>query len=59
MSSARGRGNGDDDMTEYERQKWEQVARNKDKMKSLRLQQLRAELQPDQPNKRPKVILVQ
>jgi hypothetical protein len=37
MSSARGRGNGDDDLTEYERQKWEQVARNHEKMESLRL----------------------
>jgi hypothetical protein len=58
MSSARGRGNGDDDMTMYERQKWEQVARNKEKMNSLNLCQLNAALQPPQPNKRTKVRLV-
>jgi hypothetical protein len=59
MSSARGRGNRDDDMTEYERQKWQQVARNQEKMDSLRLRQISATLQPAQPNKRTKVSLVQ
>jgi len=59
MSSARGRCNEDDDMTEYERQKWEQVARNQEKMDSLRLRKLSAALQPAQPNKRTKVSLVQ
>jgi hypothetical protein len=37
MSSARGRGYRDDDITDYERQKWEQVARNKEKVESLHL----------------------
>jgi hypothetical protein len=59
MSSARGRGNRDDDMTEYERQKWQQVARNQEKIDSLRLRQISATLQPAQPNKRTKVSLVQ
>jgi tellurite resistance protein len=59
MSSARGRGNRDDDMTEHERQKWQQVARNQEKMDSLRLRQISATLQPAQPNKRTKVSLVQ
>ena len=59
MSSARGRCNEDDGMTEYERQKWEQVARNQEKMDSLRLRKLSAALQPAQPNKRTKVSLVQ
>jgi hypothetical protein len=44
MSSARGRDNGDDDMTKYERQKWQQVARNQEKMDSLRLRQISATL---------------
>jgi len=56
MSSARGRCNEDNGMTEYERQKWEQVARNQEKMDSLRLCKLSAALQP---NKRTKVSLVQ
>ena len=59
MSSTRGRGNGDDDMTEYERQKWQQVARNYEKIDSLRLRQISTALQPTQPNKRTKVSLVQ
>ena len=59
MSSARGRCNEDNVMTEYERQKWEQVARNQEKMDSLHLCKLSAALQPAQPNKRTKVSLVQ
>jgi len=59
MSSARGRCNEDNGMTEYERQKWEQVARNQEKMDSLRLRKLSAALQSAQPNKRTKVSLVQ
>lgn len=59
MSSARERGNRDDDMTEYERQKWEQVAQNRATMESLRLHKLSTELQASQPNKRTKVSLVQ
>jgi len=59
MSSARGRCNEDNGMTEYERQKWEQVARNQEKMDSLRLRKLSVALQPAQPNKRTNVSLVQ
>ena len=59
MSSARGRCNEDDGMTEYERQRWEQVARNQEKMDSLCLSKRNAALQPTQPNKRTKVSLVQ
>ena len=44
MSSARGRCNEDNGMTEYERQKWEQVARNQEKMDSLCLRKLSAAL---------------
>jgi len=54
MSSARG-SNRDDGMTDYERQNWEEVARNNEKMESLRLHQLRTELQPAQQKKRAKV----
>jgi hypothetical protein len=57
MASARGRGR-DDDMTEYERKKWEQVARNEEMMESLRLRQLSTIDQPPQPNKRTKVSLM-
>ncbi len=63
MSSARG--SRDEGMTEYERQKWEKVARNKEMIESLRLRQLTTALQPPpqqqqptQPNKRTKVSLV-
>jgi hypothetical protein len=59
MSSARGRDNRDDDMIEYERQKWEQVRKNKEMVEFLHLRKLRAELQPAQQNKRAKVSLVQ
>jgi hypothetical protein len=59
MSSARGRGNGDDDLTEYERQKWEQVARNHEKMESLRLKKMSTELQPAQPTNRIKVCIIE
>jgi hypothetical protein len=58
MSSARGRGNRDDNMTKYERQKWEHVRKNKEMMESLRLHKLRAEVQPAQQNKRAKVSIV-
>jgi hypothetical protein len=44
MSNARGRGNRDDDMNEYERQKWEQVRKNKEMVEFLHLRKLRAEL---------------
>ncbi|XP_066333016.1 uncharacterized protein [Miscanthus floridulus] len=56
MSNARGRCNEDNGMTEYERQKWEQVARNQEKMDSLHLRKLSVALQPAQPNKRTKII---
>jgi hypothetical protein len=59
MSSARGRGNEADGMTEYERQKWEHVARNQEKMDSLGVRELRAALKPVHPTKRTKVSHVQ
>jgi hypothetical protein len=43
-------------MSDYERRKWEQVARNKEMMETLRLRQL-SEVQQPQPNKRTKVSL--
>ena len=55
MPSARGIVSGDDDMTEYERLKWEHVARNQAKMDSLCLPKLSAECQRPQANKRKKV----
>ena len=54
MPSARGTVSGDDDMTEYERLKWEHVARNQEKMDSLCLRKLSAECQRPQANKRKK-----
>ena len=59
MSSVRGRGNRDDGMTEYERQKLGKVARNEEIMESLHLRKLSMTLEPPQQNKKRNVSLVE
>lgn len=56
MSSARVR-NTDAPIAEYERQKWANMARNKEKLESLALPKMDIVLQPFQTKKEQKLVL--